>query len=135
MAKQPTTSQLDFLEKLTQQTGLHVNTPTTSAQARQQITNLLAIRDKATPGQHDFLEKLAASTGAQFTPPKTKSEARAEIDRLLEIQKTSDFDDIDGELGSADRRRHDRDCTSAVGNFAGIREDEVTGYGSSARWA
>lgn len=131
----PTTKQLDLLNTLMEQTGIRVNTPQTISEAKRMITNLIAIRNKPSTSQIELLENLAASTGAQFTTPKTKREARTEIQRLQEIAEISDYRHIDGDLDRSAQSRNDRDCSGAVGNFAGIREDEVTGYGSSAQWA
>jgi hypothetical protein len=75
-----------------------------------------------------YLKNLAAQRGESFTYPKTGAEASAEIDRLLGRRR-----------GSYVERRIEREQVSrdmaARGGDAAVRDSEIVGYGSSARWA
>ena len=83
--------------------------------------------DKPSAKQLAYLRTLAERCGESFTLPQTKREASEEIKRLKGRRPTS----------RSDRRRERREVSSdmaARGGAAAVREDEVSGYGSSARW-
>lgn len=81
------------------------------------------------PEQIQYLKDLAAKTGRSFAWPATGKEASAEIRKLLRKPKTS----------AGDRRRELRevqsDMASGRGGAARVRDDELSGYGSTGRWA
>jgi hypothetical protein len=74
-----------------------------------------------------YLRGLAEQRGESFAYPQTAAEASAEIERLKSRRAGSRLD-----------RQLDRIAISRAmaepGDSAAVREDEVTGYGSSARW-
>ena len=76
-----------------------------------------------TPKQLRYLRVLANRTGRSFAYPKTKDAAGCEIDRLLGHAPSTP-----GE------RRYEMDARPAAYGTT-VREDETTGYGSTARWA
>ena len=82
---------------------------------------------KPTPKQLTYLRTLAERCGESFTLPSTKREASEEIKRLKGRRPSS----------RSDRRRERREVSSDMagrGGAAAVRDDEVSGYGSSARW-
>jgi len=82
---------------------------------------------KPTPKQLTYLRTLAERCGESFTLPSTSREASKEIERLKGRRPTS----------RSDRRRERREVSSdmaARGGAAAVRDEEVSGYGSSARW-
>jgi hypothetical protein len=81
-----------------------------------------------TRSQQNHLRRLAQRTGETFTPPSTSAEASAEI-RRMERRGRSARADI-----AADRRTIAAGFDAAGGATA-VRDDELHGYGSSARWA
>ena len=74
-----------------------------------------------------LLRSLAQKTGTSFAPPTTKAEASREIERLKKLAESPRHE-----------REHERRAVSeglATGTSAArVREDEVEGYGSTARW-
>jgi hypothetical protein len=85
----------------------------------------------ATLRQINYLKALAARTGTSFTYPKTSRDASAEIKRLKAINSTGT---TFAELATGPN------CTplSPDGphtNGSAVHDFEITGYGSSARWA
>ena len=84
---------------------------------------------KPTPKQLNYLRSLAQRTGQTFAWPTSAAEASAEIERLKGAKKTP----------VADRRRERRqiqdDMATRRGDAANVRDNELTGYGSTARWA
>ena len=84
---------------------------------------------KPTPTQRNYLRALAQRTGQTFTWPKTMEAASDEIDRLKGVKATP----------RTDRRRELREVQDHLatgrGDAARVRDDELSGYGSSARWA
>jgi hypothetical protein len=74
-----------------------------------------------------FLQSLAMQRGESFTYPATAAQASAEIERLKGRRR-----------GSYSERRIERDQVSrdmaARGGAAAVRDSEIVGYGSSARW-
>jgi hypothetical protein len=67
--------------------------------------------------------------GQSFSYPATAAEASREIERLLGAPRTSPAD-------ARRERRHIADHKATRrGDAAHVRHSEITGYGSSARWA
>lgn len=83
--------------------------------------------DGPTPKQLKALRSLAFSRGQTFSYPATKAEASREIQRLLRARGQS-LIDRQIEADELERLRGPRDATA-------VREDEVSGHGSSARWS
>lgn len=77
--------------------------------------------------QMRYLRSLAAQRGESFAYPQTAAEASAEIERLKGRRRSS-----------ATERRIEREQVSrdmaARGGAAAVRDSEIVGYGSSARW-
>ena len=84
--------------------------------------------EKPTPKQLRYLKRLAERTGATFAYPQTKAEASREIERL-KGRPSSTRSDVVRELRAVSRELGER------GGAAAVRPNEVSGYGSSARWA
>lgn len=83
----------------------------------------------ATPKQLRYLKALAAERGQSFTYPRTAREASREIKRLQKSPRSMRSDVI------RERRQIADDMVTRRGDAASVRRDEITGYGSSARWA
>jgi hypothetical protein len=84
---------------------------------------------KPTPKQLRYLRDLALRTGQSFAYPRSAAEASREIDRLRGTTRTP----------VTDRRRElravSREMAERRGDEARVRtEEEIEGYGSSARW-
>ena len=81
-----------------------------------------------TARQQRYLRQLALERGVSFVPPRTSLEASRAIEQLL--GRTPD--------SRADRRREMRvvqdDLARGDGDSARVREDEISGYGSTATW-
>ena len=81
----------------------------------------------ATARQLRYLRSLARQRGETFAYPQTSAEASAEIERLKGRRR-----------GSLVERRVEKlavgNQISELGDAAAVREDEVVGYGSRARW-
>lgn len=82
---------------------------------------------KPTPKQLAYLRTLAERCGETFAIPARRREASEEIKRLKGRQATSRAD------RSRERRQVARDMAER-GPASTVRDDEITGYGSSARW-
>jgi hypothetical protein len=82
------------------------------------------------PRQLTTLRRLAESRGQSFATPRTRGEASDQIDRLMKLRPSSRLE-----------RTRERDTgkvlsvATALTNAASVGDDEVTGYGSTARWA
>jgi hypothetical protein len=74
-----------------------------------------------------LLRALALERGQSFTPPATNADASREIRRLQGAQRQTSRD------GAIERRQLER--VSTPSDASSIQAREVTGYGSSARWA
>jgi hypothetical protein len=74
-----------------------------------------------------YLRSLAISRGETFVYPRTSAESSAEIDRLLGRRRSSHAD-------RAAERFDARQVARRHGSATGVRDEEVEGYGSSARW-
>lgn len=92
-----------------------------------------AFGPKPTAPQLTYLRALAAQTGTSFAYPRTMAQALREISRLKALAARRDHH-LERDL--ARREAHDvRDALDGLpGQHAAIRNDEITGYGSSARW-
>ena len=84
--------------------------------------------DKPTPKQLRYLKRLAERTGGTFAWPQTKAEASREIERLKSRPSSARSDVV------RERRAVSDDLTRR-GDAAAVRPDEVSGYGSTARWS
>jgi hypothetical protein len=84
---------------------------------------------KPTSKQLKYLRVLADKTGTSFAYPQTINDASAEITRLKALPSSG--------AGDAQRERHavQRDLQTRPDDATAIRERDVTGYGSTARWA
>jgi hypothetical protein len=81
---------------------------------------------KPTARQLAFLKDLAAQRGQSFAYPATAAEASREINRLRSLRRTA---------VARERRQIPDDMATRRGDDARVRDAEITGYGSSARWA
>jgi hypothetical protein len=74
-----------------------------------------------------YLRNLATQRGESFAYPRTAAQASGEIERLKGRRRSS----------VAERRAERDDVSRAMsqrGGAAAVREAEIEGYGSSARW-
>lgn len=81
----------------------------------------------ATDRQLRYLKSLARQRGESFTYPTSAAQASAEIERLKGRRRGSYLE----------RRVEERAVSEDFAGFAGangVHEEEVEGYGSSARW-
>lgn len=85
----------------------------------------MARTDSPTAPQMKLLRTLADRTGQSFAWPSNRLAASREIQRLQGAQRSSRYERAD------DRRAI---ATAKRGGGAAVRDDEITGYGSSARW-
>ena len=74
-----------------------------------------------------YLRSLAAQRGESFSYPHSAAEASAEIERLKSRRRGSYVE------RRIERVQVSRDMASR-GDAASVREFEIVGYGSSARW-
>jgi hypothetical protein len=88
-----------------------------------------AAAQKPTARQLAFLKDLAAQRGQSFAYPAMAAEASREIKRLHGLRRTARAD--------VARERHQiaDDMATRRGDDARVRDAEIPGYGSSARWA
>ena len=89
----------------------------------------MSATDKPTVKQLGYLRRLASSRGQTFRYPQTRAEASAEIQRLKANRPDSR---LNRAVELAEARR---DPAAAHRDAAAVRDDEIEGYGSSARWA
>jgi hypothetical protein len=75
-----------------------------------------------------YLKNLAAQRGESFTYPQSAAQASAEIERLLGRKQGSYVE------RQIEREQVSRDMAGR-GDAAAVRDSEIVGYGSSARWA
>lgn len=84
---------------------------------------------RPTRKQLNYLRALAQRTGQTFAYPQTMQDASNEINRLKGVKPTP----------RADRRRELRemqdDLATGRGDAARVRDDELSGYGSTATWS
>jgi hypothetical protein len=92
------------------------------------MTHSAALTQKPTAKQLRYLRHLASSRGQSFTPPTTRAEASSEIERLKAVRPQP----------RAERRAevfaYSRGISDRWGGATAVREDEIEGYGSTARW-
>ena len=80
-----------------------------------------------TAKQMRYLRGLATQRGESFTYPQSSQQASAEIARLLSRRRGSHIQRrIESEQVSRDMAER--------GGAAAVRDSEIVGYGSSARW-
>ena len=84
---------------------------------------------KPTRKQLAYLKSLAEQTGTTFAYPATSEQASAEIHRL-KARPPSDRADQ-----TRERRAVQRDLATRPDDATAIRDHDVRGYGSGARWA
>lgn len=89
----------------------------------------MSATDKPTPKQLGYLRRLASSRGQTFRNPQTRAEASAEIGRLKATRPDSL---LDRAVERADARRGAPDV---LRDSTSVRDEEIEGYNSSARWA
>lgn len=89
----------------------------------------MSATDKPTPKQLGYLRRLASSRGQTFPYPQTRVEASAEIKRLKANRPDSRLN------RAVERAEAQRDPSATRRDAAAVRDDEIEGYGSSARWA
>jgi hypothetical protein len=83
-----------------------------------------------TARQLQTLRRLCESRGQSFAKPANAGEASDQIDRLIKTRPSSRYERTrERALAKATPVR------DALINAASVRDDEVTGYGSTARWA
>jgi hypothetical protein len=93
----------------------------------------LSLNDPATARQHRFIRSLAQETESTFTNPKTNGDAKAEINRLLELKRTGRH--LRPEHPPLKDSEHEPSITTDPEAYApAAQADEITGYGSTARW-
>ena len=82
---------------------------------------------KPTARQLRYLRRLAEQTGTSFTTPATRRQASQQIERLKQRSRSAGFE-----------RRADRQAVSRAlaqdQPASSVRDDEISGYGSSASW-
>ena len=80
-----------------------------------------------TARQLRYLRRLAEQTGTTFTTPATRRQASQQIERLKQRSRSAGFE-----------RREDRKVVSRGlaqdQPASSVRDDEISGYGSSATW-
>ena len=84
-------------------------------------------RRPPTVKQLRFLRSLAVQRGESFSYPHSAAEASAEIERLKARRCDSYVE------RRIERQQVSRDMASRC-DAASVRESEIVGYGSSARW-
>jgi hypothetical protein len=82
-----------------------------------------------TPRQLHYLRSLAQQTATTFTPPRSRDDASDEIARLLNLTRSRRAE------RTREQRAVQRDLAERPDDATRIRPDEISGYGSSARWA
>ena len=83
---------------------------------------------KPTAKQLSYLRALAMRAGQTFARPASRSEASREIQRLRAVTPSD----------RGEQRREQREIRDALtrgaGTSARVRDDEISGYGSSCQW-
>lgn len=77
-----------------------------------------------------YLRQLATQRGQTFATPTTRRDASAQIDRLKR-QPLSTAHRVTDRL---ERRQVSRELAERPSDATRVRDDETTGYGSSATW-
>jgi hypothetical protein len=136
-AKPASDKQKTLLQDLCERLGETYQEPTSSAIAHREISRLIAAdherhAQQAVPPtrrQLQLLRTLAQRTGQTFVTPATKIDAMREIDRLQQQVPSSRVE------RHLDRQAVWNRETNRDPSLAAIRDDEVSGYGSTATWA
>ncbi|HMJ37886.1 MAG TPA: hypothetical protein VK501_28515 [Baekduia sp.] len=89
---------------------------------------------KPTNKQLTTLRRLANQTGTSFASPKTRGDASREISRLIKLANGTDHR-LERDAMRRERHAISIDLDERPRDATAIRDDEVTGWGSSARWA
>ena len=84
---------------------------------------------KPTAPQLAYLKDLAAQRGQSFAYPATAAEASREINRLRMLRRTAPAD------VARERREIADDMATRRGDDARVRDAEISGHGSTARWS
>ena len=82
---------------------------------------------KPTARQLRYLRRLAEQTGTTFTTPVTRRQASQQIERLKQRSRSAGFERREDRQAVSRDLAQDRPASS-------VREDEISGYGSSATW-
>lgn len=88
----------------------------------------MAPHDKPTARQLHYLRRLAEFTGTTFTLPVTRRQASQEIERLEQRPRSSWLE----------RREDSRSVNQGLAceqPASSVHDDEISGFGSHARWA
>jgi hypothetical protein len=93
------------------------------------MTNSQPHRNQPSQKQLAYLRDLAESRGQTFVVPRSSAEASAEIDRLRSCRPQAR---VERWLEATGRGRKAADRGAYAPAF---RDDEIEGYGSTARWA
>jgi hypothetical protein len=93
------------------------------------MTNSQPHLNGPTRPQLKLLRELAAETGGTFVWPASAAAARKQIEDLKGRKKTSRVD------RRLETRQVRRDMATGRGDAARVRDEELAGYGSTARWA
>ena len=88
----------------------------------------MAPHDKPTTRQLRYLRRLAELTGTTFTPPATRRQASLEIERLKLRPSSSRLERREDSRWVSQGLAHEQSASS-------VRDDEISGFGSQARWA
>lgn len=88
----------------------------------------MAQKDPPPRSQLTYLRDLAEQTGTTSSTPRSRGEASAEIARLKTLSRSS-REERRQERDAVNRDRAERQPARSV------RDDEIAGYGSQARWA
>jgi hypothetical protein len=89
---------------------------------------------KPTAAQLKYLRTLAAQTWTSFATPRTVAEASREIARLKALAGRTDRR-LERDWARRERRELRETLDQLPGRMAAIRDEELSGWGSSARWA
>ena len=84
---------------------------------------------KPTPRQLRYLRSLAERTGQTFTYPKTFADASREIGRLKQVRPETRVE------RRIERKEIADQLATGPADSARVRDDEISGHGSSATWA
>jgi hypothetical protein len=88
----------------------------------------MAPHDKPTTRQLRYLRGLAELTGTTFTPPATRRQASREIERLKQRPRSTRLERREDSSSVSQGLAREQPTSS-------VRDDEISGFGSQARWA
>jgi hypothetical protein len=92
------------------------------------MTNSWQHHKRPTTPQLGYLGDLAIATGQTFFRPRTYAQASERIEELRELKRISAAERRQG------AREWDEDFAGAFRDAASIRDDELSGHGSTASW-